>query len=382
MQKEIFDRLAEKYLAGEANEEEKQLVEEFLRRMEDTDAGQFSELQVQEIVSSLYGRIRAQLESPNASSRFPRSLWFRMSAAVAAALLLVLGGYYYWASQESALPPEEKQNIAQHSLLPGTDAAILTLGDGSQVVLDSLGHGAISRQGLADIINRKGKLSYNAAEGEQNETVAFNTVTTPKGGQYRITLADGTNVWLNAMASIRFPTVFTGSERIVEATGEVYFEVAKDKERPFHVRINGLDVQALGTQFNINAYPDEPTANITLLEGSVRVGKDDRRQMLVPGQQVRITEEGEMIMKDEVDMDQVMAWKNGLFYLTGSNIREIMRQISRWYNAEVVYEGDVSGIDFYGVVERTKDISELLGILEKTGIVHFRIEGKKIIVSK
>ncbi|MBL7736719.1 MAG: FecR domain-containing protein [Chitinophagaceae bacterium] len=381
MQKEIFDRLAEKYLAGEVNEEEKQLMEELLRRMGDMDAGQFSELQAQEIVSSLYGRIRPQLKSPSTGSRFPRSLWFKMSAA-AAALLLVLAGYYYWAPQKDVSPLAEKQNAGQYSLLPGTDAAILTLGDGSQVILDSAGRGAISRQGLADIINRRGRLAYNAAEGEGNEAVAFNTVTTPRGGQYQVTLSDGTNVWLNAMASIRFPAVFTGKERIVEATGEVYFEVAKDKERPFHVRINGLDVQALGTQFNINAYPDEPSANVTLLEGSVRVAKGDRRQLLKPGQQARVTENEDIIIKEDVNLDQATAWKNGQFYLTGSNIREIMRQISRWYNAEVVYEGDVSGIDFYGVVERTKNISELLGILEKTGIVHFRIEGKKIIVSK
>ena len=211
-------------------------------------------------------------------------------------------------------------------------------------------------------------------------------MSTPKGGQYQLILSDGSKVWLNSLSSIHFPTVFTGSERKVVVTGEAYFEVAADAKHPFHVSSGGADIEVLGTHFNVNAYTDELMMKTTLLEGSVKVRKGSEASIVSSGQQLQIagTYGGgtQLRLVRDADMEQAVAWKNGLFYLKGANIKEIMRQISRWYNVNIYYDGDVSNIDFYGVVSRRKSVEELLEIMEKTGIVHFKLEGSSITVSK
>ena len=383
MQKEIFDILVEKYLAGQASDEEKQLMEEYLERMGNLNSGEFSPKEVDQITSAIYTKIHAGMHTkrkPAVSLSGYAQNWIRV-AAVAAGVLVLAGGYYFSRYSKD----DENLAIAEASihqpLTPGSDKAILTLGDGSQLVLDSAGNGTIASQGLAKVTIAGKNLIYDASKEMGNEAVIYNTVSTPRGGQYQVTLADGSKVWLNALASIRFPTAFRGKERSVEITGEAYFEVAKDT-RPFHVKVNGMDVKVLGTHFNINAYRDESSMKTTLLEGAVQVTKGDYTQLLSPGQQAGVTENDPIKLIKNADIEQAVAWKNGQFNLTGINIREIMRQISRWYGAEIVYQGDVSGIVFYGFVSRTESISKLLTIMEKTGIVHFRIDGEKIVVSK
>jgi ferric-dicitrate binding protein FerR (iron transport regulator) len=208
----------------------------------------------------------------------------------------------------------------------------------------------------------------------------YNTISTPKGGQYQVTLSDGSKVWLNAASSLRFPATFSGKERKVELTGEGYFEVAHNKKMPFHVTVNDLDVEVLGTHFNINAYADESAIKTTLLEGSVKVVKGNETKIIEPGEQASVTtSEDEINVKQQVDLEQVVAWKNGIFQFERADIESVMRQISRWYDIDVDYHGRVSE-HFGGTISRDVNISDVLKMLEMTGGVNFKIDGKKVIV--
>jgi ferric-dicitrate binding protein FerR (iron transport regulator) len=210
--------------------------------------------------------------------------------------------------------------------------------------------------------------------------VLYNTVSTPRGGQYQLTLSDGSKVWLNASSSLRFPTAFPGTERRVEITGEAYFEVAGNESKPFVVDIAGKgEVEVLGTQFNINAYEDEPAIKTTLLEGKVKVSESNGSQssVLKPGQQAQLAN-GIRVM-DNVDMEEIMAWKTGWFYFDRQELPAIMRQVSRWYDVDVRYEGRISKKSFSGIVGRDNDIKDVLKIMENAGI-RFRIEGSSITV--
>lgn len=292
----------------------------------------------------------------------------------AAAILILLGtGTYFWITNKkdtSSTTVAYKTDIA-----PGKEGAVLTLADGSQVVLDSLGNGIVAMQGGTAARIANGSLIY---EGKGDQTVYYNTISTPKGRQFHLTLPDGTGVWLNAASSLRYPTVFTGDTRKVEVTGEAYFEVVKNKEMPFHVQVNNkAAVEVLGTHFDINAYANEQSINTTLIEGSVRVSASSGAVTLQPGQQAQVS--GTISVVDDPDIDKIMAWKNGFFNFSGASLGEVMRQLERWYDIEVVYEKDIPQKTFYGKISRDISLRSLLIVLEKTG-VRFRIEGRKLIV--
>ena len=266
-----------------------------------------------------------------------------------------------------------------HDVAPGGNRAVLTLANGSQIILDSAANGNLAQQGNTKIVKLdSGQLAYNSLN-ERSDDVLYNTISTPRGGQYQIVLADGSKVWLNAASSLKFPTAFTGKERKVELTGEGYFEVAKNARMPFRVAVTGMTVEVLGTHFNINAYIDESTIKTTLLEGSVKVAKSDRQLVIKPGQQAELTPNAEFIIHNSIDVDEVMAWKNGLFNFNKADIKEIMRQAARWYDVDVVYEGNISGEKYIGKVARNTNLSEMMKILELNG-VKYRIDGRKITV--
>jgi ferric-dicitrate binding protein FerR (iron transport regulator) len=261
---------------------------------------------------------------------------------------------------------------------PGGNKAILILGDGSSLVLDAVSNGTIATEKNIQIRKLKdGQIDYSLS-GKQ-DVVTYNTLSTPRGGQYSITLSDGTKVWLNSSSSLRFPTAFTTSQRKVELTGEGYFEVAKNPARPFKVQVNEMEVQVLGTHFNIMAYQDEAMTKTTLLEGSVRINKNNTSTLLKHGQQIKI-KQGENAGKvEEANIEEAIAWKNGMFYFNGATIEVIMRQLERWYDIDVVYERAVSE-HFNGVISKNVGIAKVFEMLELTGAVHFRIQGKKILV--
>jgi transmembrane sensor len=307
-------------------------------------------------------------------------LWPRMAAAVA---ILFICGTLYW-----VLSNQNKGKMVSHvalssakasTILPGGNHAILTLADGSKIVLDSVQNGNI--KGESTKIKKQGALLvYDASTSAKNNApVVYNTLTTPPGGQYQLVLPDGSKVWLNASSSIHFPTAFTGNHRDVELTGEAYFEVAKNKEKPFHVNVNGMQVEVLGTHFNVNAYRDEGTIETSLLEGSVKIKRGAASGLLKPGEQGVLDENANKIEIKKTDMNEVMAWKNGLFQFDGADIKTIMREIGRWYDVEIEYKGMVPDRRFEGTISRDAQLSDVLKILELSN-VKFSVEGKKIVV--
>ena len=285
------------------------------------------------------------------------------------------------------------QQINQHykdDVLPGGDKARLELSDGSVVILEEVSNGILEQHGGTHIMKKDGQLIYNAAQENPSAEVAYNKISTPKGGQYQVILPDGSKVWLNAGSSLRFPTSFTDKERQVELTGEAYFEVAKltipygggRMRVPFKVKTYDVCVEVLGTHFNVMAYVNEKSINTTLLEGSVKVLQlaTHNSQLLKPGQQAKVNGSIQLV---NVDTEEIVAWKNGFFQFNGADIKTVMGQIERWYDVEVDYKGNIPSTHFTGIISRNINVSKVLDMLELTGAVKFEIRGKKIsVVSK
>ncbi len=297
-------------------------------------------------------------------------------------MCLGLGINYY--NGKSQPKPEAK--IAHNDIAPGSNKAVLTLANGRQIILNNARNGSLAAQGNTDFIKKgEGRLVYNAKANTDKATaeLAYNTISTPRGGQYQVVLPDGSHVWLNAASSIRFPAAFTGKDREVAITGEAYFEVAHNKVKPFRVSVNGQTVEVLGTHFNINAYTDEPSMKTTLLEGRVRITKDNRVAMLKPGEQATIAGAGNFKI-ETVNTEEAVAWKDGLFQFKDATLLIVMRQLSRWYDVRVEYEGNMPKTVFSGKLHRNVNASQVLEILKYFN-VNFRIEGtgvqKKIIVT-
>ena len=329
-----------------------------------------------------------QIIGPATVIPFYRRPFFRIAAAAVVTGLLA-GGYFLFSGKRSqpVQSPVALEKNTQDDVKPGGNKAILTLSDGSSIILDSAQNGSLTRQGNTKVLKiNNGLLAYNADKSRPAEII-YNTLTTPRGGQYRVTLSDGTQVWLNAASSITFPTVFSGKERKVEVTGEVYFEVTKNAAMPFIVKKVNDDVRVrvLGTHFNVNAYDDEANIKVTLLEGSVRVQSstnDWQPAILKPGQQVRITINQKPETINDADVEQVMAWKNGKFQFGEKmEFTAIMRQIARWYDVEVEYNDRID-VHFGGSISRESNVSAVLEKLALAGDMKFTIEGRKIIVAK
>jgi ferric-dicitrate binding protein FerR (iron transport regulator) len=315
-----------------------------------------------------------------------RPMWVFKLAAASVVLLLVYGGYR-WINKEKPQPQVAvMQSVYGDDVPAGGNKASLTLADGQTYDLNTITEGNLSVQPGTTIDKSKGEVIYGK-NGADSGAVAYNVLRTPLGGQYKIVLPDGSRAWLNAGSSLKYPTAFTGNKRNVEMTGEIYFEIEPDKARPFLVRVaarnakgKDMEITVLGTHFNISSYGDEPTMQTTLLEGSVRVKKDEVTKVLSPGQQARVTTgEAHDIAVKAVDTESVVAWKEGRFEFNG-NIREIMRQISRWYDLDVKYEGNVERKSFAGTISRKNNVSEVLKMLEMTGGIQFRIDDRKITV--
>ena len=336
----------------------------------------------------------------NSKQRIPFATWLRYAAAASVIFLVAAGIYNIFVNQPSG------QDQASHlSISPGTDLppggnkAVLTLADGGQIILDTASNGIITLQAGAQVIKAAdGQIEYQA-EKQGTEKIEYNTVSTPVGGQYQLTLSDGTTVWLNAASSLRFPAVFAGKERRVFITGEAYFEVThqydpkalkkgKQVNIPFVVDVAGKGtVEVLGTRFNINSYTEEESVKTTLLEGSVSFRSASSENVenklspvvLSPGQQVILTPDGQVKVEDQVNLEKVVAWKNGYFYFSSSTLQEVMNQMARWYNLEVVFEGKITTEKFNGKIQRDLNLSGALKILESNN-VHFRIEENKLYV--
>lgn len=377
MSPQEFIDLYEKYLSGNCTPEEINQLEVYRDNFELKDLPWNDGMgNREEVRLDILYNLNHNITTPKKSSK-------RYWVAAAAVLIFALG--LIWVTSHNA--HNASTEIVKNSVgvkgpvLPGNNKATLTLSDGSNIDLTDSKKGLLSKQGSVAVgKSGEGEIVYNAKEGEAKSPVTlYNMISTPRGGQYQVVLSDGTKVWLNAASSIKFPTVFTGHERKVELTGEAYFEVAKNKDMPFKVAVDHMSVEVLGTHFNVDAYKDEEVIKTTLLEGAVKLVTGDRQAYLKPGQQATLNQQQSFNIRS-VNTEEAVAWKNGYFIFNNENIQGIMRKISRWYDVEVVYKGKVDEQDFGGTVSRFDSVTDVLKSLELTGTVHFKMEGRRIIV--
>jgi transmembrane sensor len=307
---------------------------------------------------------------------YKKTIW---RAAAIFVVLLGMGLYMFRATKPGGTDTSLVHTAPVKPIEAGKEGAVLTLIDGTVVVLDSLGNGLVTTQNGTQVMLKNGQLVYDA-DNTDPAHVGYNTMSTPKGRQFQMVLPDGSKVWLNAASSIHYPTMFIGDERLVEITGEAYFEVAHNAAKPFKVKVNNATtIEVLGTHFNINAYSNEETVNTTLLEGAVRVLGTKGKTVLAPGQQARTSGDGNSRVVNSVNTDKVVAWKNGVFDFEDASLEEVMRQLERWYDIEVVYEKNIPKLEFFGKMGKDLSLDIVLRGLEKSN-VHFRVEANRKLV--
>lgn len=371
MENKSADKLLEKYSQGSCTDEEKAIVESwYLSASGNADDS--------DLAAPDFEKADGKLQSTlGLVPKETIKLWPRI--AVAASILLVCGASLIFYLNN--INGEKDLNTSVlNDVTPGINNATLTLANGQKIILDNAANGKIAEQaGVSVSKTADGQIMYSIKDLKNTGKADFNTLSTANGEQYQIILPDGTKVWLNAATSLKFPLTFAGlSQRKVTLIGEAYFEVYKDKKKPFIVHSAQQDVEVLGTHFNINAYKDEPTVKTTLLEGAVKV---NRNYILKPGEQFTINQEGKAGIK-LVNVEDVIAWKKGNFEFNDENVYEIMRKVARWYDVEVIYENQIPLTKMEGTMSRFQNVSRILDVLESTGLLSYRVEGKKIYISK
>ncbi|MCX2451434.1 FecR domain-containing protein [Pedobacter sp. PLR] len=379
MQKEEVPNLLKKYLAGNCSEQERGMLETWYLKYEEAGFPELSQEkkdgQLEEIWAFLADKIDLPAAEDTEAVYHITPLWPKITAAAAMVLITLGIGFYFYNSPDkvSSVPNGKISHTTQTS----KNKAMLTLADGRTIALDEASNGEIAKQAGVTITKTKdGLLVY---EGRAKES-AFNNIATPKGGQYQISLPDGTKVWLNAASSLNYPAAFTGDKRAVRLLGEAYFEVAKNKEMPFVVYTKGQEIEVLGTHFNVNAYEDEGQTKTTLLEGSVKVklAKSAATALLKPGQQAVF--EYDHLDVSAIDVAEVVAWKEGCFLFQDEDIRSIMRKVARWYDVDVAYEPHISSKKIGGRISRNKSLKVVLKTLSGTDKFNFKVEGRRVTV--
>ncbi|AYL96543.1 FecR family protein [Mucilaginibacter celer] len=371
MEKKEVKSRAERYLNGKATEKEKAMLEAwYLERGE--DAVDIPQERIRAMQEEIFQKLPG-----NGGRKFPTGI---LLAAAAIAVIMV------------SLIPEvvfhQRDLVVQHvthDIPPGGNRAVLTLSNGQKIDLSHAANGSVAvQQGTRVLKNRAGQIVYDdGAEPEAKGQAGENTITTPVGGTWQLNLPDGTRVWLNNSSSLTYPSHFRGQpERTVILTGEAYFEVAKDKRHPFIVKSEGQEVKVLGTHFDINAFPNEQVVRTTLLEGLVTVSAADIKvtQKLIPGDQSQL--QGGNLKLTRVNVEQVMAWKNGYFRFDNTPIEQVMRELARWYDIDVHFDGPLPTEKLNGRISRSKNISKVLSALEATKTVHFKVEERRVTVMK
>jgi ferric-dicitrate binding protein FerR (iron transport regulator) len=379
--KELFQKYVDKTISEEEYAElfayirNPETKEQVLAFMDEHNKQVQSDALVHEIDwDGMYQNITSSKKSAG-PKRLP--LWKYFAAA--AVFLVASFTLYYFVGTE-----EKREPLAYHNdILPGGDKATLTLADGSQIVLDNHPTGKLATQGDISIErDAKGQIVYKVKGEGEDQNQKINTLATPAGGKFSVVLSDGSKVWLNAASSIKFPAAFAKDSRRVEIKGEAYFEIEKDKQRPFYVVNGSSEIKVLGTHFNVMAYPDEYRSALTLLEGSVQFSKGGHSELLKPGKQILYTESSSETKQVSANIEEVMAWKNDLFVFNNTNIDEIMKELTRWYDVKLKYEGEKPDISFTGVIPRNSNVSTVLKALELTGDVVFGIENNVITCEK
>lgn len=401
MQQELFEKLLEKFLDETITSEElgvflqeikneanqKMLNEVLVAKLENKACSGFADKDgIEEMFQTVLKIVDEHKKAETLMITMPpRKKYFSLLQITAAAVVIgviATSIYFLYFSKTNHQIASTKTTVASNKdIQPGGNKAILTLADGTTIVLDSAKDGPLSQQGNTKVIKlNNGQLAYHSS-GAANTKAVYNTISTPKGGTYQVILPDETKVWLNAASSLRFPTAFSGKERNVEITGEAYFEVTKNKEMPFIVTLNDMSVEVLGTHFNVMAYNDEKAIKTTLLEGAVKVTKNNNSILLKPSQQASLNKtNNDLHVTDDIDINQETAWVHGMFQFNDVDLPTILRQLSRWYDVDVSFSNTVPSDHFTGKVSRNASLSNVLKILELSD-VHFKIEGRKIVVT-
>lgn len=365
-----LQQLLRKYRQGKATEQEARFLETYDAWFDQSD---YDPVLAEEDAAATGSRIYRQLDKKIGHTR---TIQIMRLVAVAAVFLALTAATWLWLRQQGA--PPSTNLAALPAKQPGTNKATLTLSDGSTVQLDSM-NTAIADPAGAHITNlSKGRLSYTNGKGDRVSPIAYNTLTTPRGGQYQVVLPDGSEVWLNAASSLRYPTVFAGTDRRVSITGEAYFKINKDVLHPFIVSYHETEVQVLGTEFNIMAYPDEPAMQTTLVSGSIRLQQQGQQQLLTPGSM--LVQQGQEWKIQQADIAQVTAWKNGYFQFYRAALPEVMRQLSRWYDVDIhLQKNSIEPYEFVGKINRDAPFALVLKML-KENKVNYKTENGKLIV--
>lgn len=396
MDAEKIKNLLQKYKSDQLTDEEKAILDTWYLKLSQTETVSVDETDMAKRLDAVWAGLDVNRQLKRGIYRFHL---IRISSA-AAIVLLIGGGLFYYNSYKKDIQQQLASNTPKNDIVPGSNKAILTLADGRRISLTDANNGTIAEQsGFRITKAADGQLIYTVSAlfpsgGDAKGRGGFNTIETPRGGQYQVILPDGTKVWLNATSSLKYPSSFASHKRKVELNGEAYFEVVKNKSQPFVVITDKQEIEVLGTHFNVNSYADEGLTKTTLLEGSVKVYAPFSPSplkragvRLQPGQQSALTDNG--ISVTDVNTEEAVAWKNGYFMFESENIKSIMRKIERWYDVEVVYNGDIPTDKFGGTVSRFSNVSQVLKKLELTNRVKFKIEampnsgsGRRIMVSK
>jgi transmembrane sensor len=373
-----FQRLVDKYLNGTATPEEQEALDRYflLFKDEPESTGNLNLNQLARLEERMESELFGRIAQPGKSNR----IWPRIVAAASVLVALSAGGYFILHKQQ----PTQQVAQNQNDIMPGSNKAILKLANGRRLVITGAKNGLLAQQGNTSITKTAdGKLAYQNTASAANGVMLYDTLIVPRGGQHQVKFADGTIAYINADTKLRIPESFEGKDRTIEViTGEAIFKVAYNAKVPFYVKHKGQITEDLGTEFDVNAYPDEPATKTTLIEGRVRITANGQTENLKPGQQALIGT-GTTIKIKNVDLEEITAWRNGYFDLNDENLESIMRKVSRWYDVDVIYtDNSLKTQVFAGTVSRFKTVSEVLRKMEFANTVHFKIEGHKVIVNK
>jgi ferric-dicitrate binding protein FerR (iron transport regulator) len=371
--------LLQKYRAGTSTHLENELVENWYRQLVETGELNWDKGKRDTLEERIGDRIMKQVNASGRKKVFymkPRLQWW-----AAASVIVLLGAFSYYLFSHKTLEPASFAKVSNNDVeAPRSNKATITLANGQRVYLDSAGNGALAVQGNVKLLKlANGKIAYQQGTDLPGTKMVYNTLSNPRGSRViNITLADGSKVWLNAASSLTYPVSFVGNERKVAVTGEAYFEIAHNASKSFIVSNGTMDVLVLGTHFNVNAFEDNgDDIRVTLLEGSVKINSGTGSAIIRPGQQAVVTKQ--IKVTDDVDLDLVMAWKNGYFQFDNAGLKNVLKEVSRWYDVDVIYEGYNRPRQFVGEIQRDLSLSEILKLLERNK-VHFKIEGKKLMV--
>lgn len=392
MTKEDFHKLLDKYLSGNASHEEEQQLLNFYGSF--NQASEKNDLlENEQLANRIFNQVKEEINPHKFSFSSFYGSYIRPVSIAAMILMVVSFGLYLYSSRSVSQAEPQNEQFAeinsQNDISPGNNKAILTLADGTVISLDDAQSGLLASQGnIAITKTNNGEIVYEKNHTDKIRNVTFrsviNTIQTPKGGKYQVRLPDGSKVWLNSASSLSYPTAFIGRERIVKLKGEAYFEITPNKSSPFRVESDNQIVEVLGTNFNVNSYEDEDFTKTTLIEGSVKIILNpqskslSKTKLLKPGEQSSINSSISDIKIENVDTEKAIAWKNGYFKFKNTPIQEIMREVERWYDVELIYEGNMPTDEFTGFISNDVKISAVLKILEQSGGVKFTVKGKKL----